>query len=270
MDWITINQTYVRPALSARDSGDIQKAESIFRQGLAATGNDGFVALNFAELLEACVRPEEAKDMFELALRKLPKLKFKQQAKEGLDRVRRQAGEPTPETGSPAGTELRNVATRPAAGEPPRPITQPSTGQTRTATQAKLIGLISCTNHKKKCPCTARELYSESVSFPKHLAFAEDKYDRVYVVSSKHGLVELNQLLSPYDLSLTEYTAEERAAWAKFIAARLRLEGVTTDDTVYIHASDVYAAPLRDALDTYGIQCRIIDFDRSPNANDVD
>ena len=87
MNWREINERYVRPALSAWKSGDPAAAETIFKEGLEATGNDGFVALKYAEFLEDAGRLEEAQRMFKIGLEKLPKPEFKQAAREGLQRI---------------------------------------------------------------------------------------------------------------------------------------------------------------------------------------
>jgi tetratricopeptide (TPR) repeat protein len=189
---------YLRRAISAWDAGRIEEGEVIFKEGLAATGNDGYVALKYGECLEALGRLEEAKAMLGLALCKLPMEKYKQQAREALDRITRllaanKDGETAPEKPKMPGTR---------------------------------IGLISCTKRKKDYVCTARELYSESPNFNWWLSFAEGNYAHTYVVSAKHGLMELTQILYPYDRRLDEYNEGEREAWASFIAARLRLDGV--------------------------------------------
>jgi tetratricopeptide (TPR) repeat protein len=224
-DWDDTNSKYVWPALSAWRAGRIEEAEAIFKEGLAATADDGFVALNYGECLEGAGRLEEAKGRYALALRKLPMERYRQQAREALDRI----------------TKLLE-ANKPAEMPPEKP-----------KMPGARIGLISCTKRKKDYACTARELYGESPDFKWWLGFAEENYARTYVVSAKHGLVELTQILSPYDRRLDDYNEREREAWALFIAARLRLDGVSAEHTVYITASEKYAGPLSRALQEYGI-----------------
>src|SRR5208337_1997791 len=182
MTWKEINEKYVRPATSAWEAGRVEEAEAIFKEGLAATGNDGYVALQYGNCLEATGRLEEAKERYELALCKLPMEKYKQQAKEGLDRV------------------ARSLAVSKAGESAPPKRRMPGTR----------IGLISCTKRKKDYVCTARELYSESPNFNWWLSFAEENYARTYVISAKHGLVELTQILHPYERRLDEYDEGER------------------------------------------------------------
>jgi tetratricopeptide (TPR) repeat protein len=240
-DWDDTNSKYVRPALSAWGAGRIEEAEAIFKEGLAATRGDGFVALKYGECLEALGRLEEAKERYALALGRLPMEKYRQQAREALDRITRllEANKPT-ET----------------APEKPR---MPGTR----------IGLISCTKRKKDYVCTARELYSESPDFKRWLSFADENYAHTYVVSAKHGLIELTQILCPYDRRLDDYNEREREAWALFIAARLRLDGVGPEHTVYITANEMYASPLTRALQEYGIKTVTLALEHKPTPDEM-
>lgn len=259
MDWKTINSRYVNPALEAAKAGQVGEAERLFREGLAASHEDGFVALRFAEFLESLARADEARRLFELALRKLPKADWKLKAKEGLERL----AATSPSRPSPEVVAQEYASDwKPTSGGLERLAPQSLTASAR-------VGLLSCTKNKKHYACTARELYSESDSFRRHLPFAESQYAKTFVASAKHGLVALDQLLAPYDFNLGDYDVEERDVWARFIAARLHLEGIGENHSVYIHATDKYGIPLRDALDRYRISSRIIDFEGVPTEEDL-
>jgi hypothetical protein len=132
------------------------------------------------------------------------------------------------------------------------------------------VGLLSCTRNKKPYVCTARELYSESENFRRHLASAESHYSKTFVASAKHGLVALDQLLAPYDFNLDEYTVDERDVWARFIASRLHHEGIGELSWVHIHATHKYAIPLREALDRYLFVSVIHDWESDPAEEDLD
>jgi hypothetical protein len=262
VDWKTINSRYVHPAIEAARAGRVDEAERLFQEGLAATREDGYVALRFAEFLEPPRRADDARRLFELALRKLPKTEWQQKAKEGLERLRASTGTPSPE--GAAGT--REPIRARGSAEQLSPIPG---AHSATATTLARVGLLSCTRNKKRYVCTARELYSESENFRRHLAFAETHYAKTFVASAQYGLVTLDQLLAPYDFNLDEYDVEERDVWARWIAARLHHEGVGETHTVYIHATHKYGAPLRDALDRYGIRTRILDFEGTPTEEDL-
>jgi hypothetical protein len=115
------------------------------------------------------------------------------------------------------------------------------------------IGLITCTREKKAHACQARDLYSVSPKFVRHLEFAEEHYQKVFVVSARHGLVSLNQVLAPYDCYLGDFTEAEKAGWAAFIAACLRHEGMRAGDMVHIHSNEMYGEYLTLSLAPYQV-----------------
>ena len=60
------------------------------------------------------------------------------------------------------------------------------------------IAIVACGQSKTDYPAPARELYTSS-TFRLNLAAAEAIAGRVLVLSARHGLVELDQVLDPYD-----------------------------------------------------------------------
>jgi len=114
------------------------------------------------------------------------------------------------------------------------------------------IALIGCTGPKTSRPTQARHLYRTAL-FRARLAYAEANYDAVFIVSARHGLVHPNQVIEPYDLSLTSLSARARRAWAGRVAAALkRRVGATAH--VDLFASQPYIAVLRPALERAGFQ----------------
>jgi tetratricopeptide (TPR) repeat protein len=243
MDWKQINPRYVHPAIEAWKSGDARKAESLFGEGMAASGNDGWVAFKYGEFLETEGRLAEAQEKLQIAVRRLPLLNRKREAEEVLERV---------------GQAIQRAG----------PV-EDGSGKPESVATGRRIGLVSCTCKKKKYSCTARELYSESSSFRRHLEFAERHYGSTFVVSAKHGLVELTQLLAPYSLSLEEYEEEERDHWAEFIVARLRLDGAGSNCVVYVHADDLYRRHLCAALERQGIPSRWFAWEGTPTPENL-
>ncbi len=86
-DWRNVNIQYVYPAVDLWQKGKLPEAETIFLKGLDATNNDGFIALNYAQLLEEVKRLDEANKMYEIAWSTLSEPKNKGKAKKGLERV---------------------------------------------------------------------------------------------------------------------------------------------------------------------------------------
>lgn len=244
MNWKQINQQYVVAAISAWRQGRNEAAEAIFQQGLLDTGKDGFLCMKYAEFLRDTGRFSEAKQYFEIAANKLPLPQYKKLALEGLESVNQLLS-------------ARKSGIKDAS-------------QQQVKSKGLKVGLISCTRDKKSFPCSARRLYSESAKFSACLEFAEAHYDRIFVVSAKHGLVRLDELLNHYDLSLEELTERARNSWAEEIAKSLGSEGITIYDTVYIHATALYTEHLRRALEKSGIKVIAFDFDRVPTPKEIE
>jgi len=67
------------------------------------------------------------------------------------------------------------------------------------------IAIISCKKLKQTYPCSVREMYSKSPLFRSQLKFCElVGYDEIYVMSVKYGLVGLDDVIKPYDLTLSK------------------------------------------------------------------
>lgn len=97
------------------------------------------------------------------------------------------------------------------------------------------IALISCTKKKKKYPCKAEELYSESTLFTKALEYVKSQnYDKYFIISALYGLVHPDQIIEPYNITLNKMKKEERYNWSLNVYNDLMLiKG--------IHSVDFYA-----------------------------
>ena len=106
------------------------------------------------------------------------------------------------------------------------------------------VTLISCTNAKRDREAPARLLYDESAYFRKMRAWARSRGDPWYILSAKHGLVEPNEPIAPYD---KRGLSKSQAAT---IAATLSARGV---GRVYVCAGRDYLDALTPALEGHSI-----------------
>ena len=83
------------------------------------------------------------------------------------------------------------------------------------------IALISCSKAKKNYCCAAKELYSASNLFNLSYQYAKATCDKIYILSSKYGLVEENEILQPYEKVLPKYFTVANKAWADEIFSKL-------------------------------------------------
>ncbi len=102
------------------------------------------------------------------------------------------------------------------------------------------VVLISCVSKKLSVPVAARDLYVSSL-FRMGLRYAESRTpDAIYILSAKHGLVELDQQLSPYEESLIGRSDAEIAQWAQGVVQQLGRKANLADDHFLILAGERY------------------------------
>lgn len=110
----------------------------------------------------------------------------------------------------------------------------------------KRIALVGCGKEKLDRAAPARQLYTGQL-FRASIARAEANFEQVFILSAKHGVLDLDQVAEPYDLSMRELADWERAEWAHVVMA-WHLAGrfsVTTHLELEVFAGDAYVEPLR-------------------------
>ena len=85
---------------------------------------------------------------------------------------------------------------------------------------ALTVYLVSCVSKKREQPCAARDLFV-SDWFRKVRRFVEASECPWYILSAKHGLVSPDQVIAPYEQTLSKTRAAERLAWGEQVAAQL-------------------------------------------------
>jgi hypothetical protein len=82
------------------------------------------------------------------------------------------------------------------------------------------ICLVSCCKTKLSRQAKAEDLY-QSPLFKKSRALAEAAFDRWFILSAKHGLVDPEQILRPYDKTLLRMSKPERLAWSELVTEQI-------------------------------------------------
>ena len=84
------------------------------------------------------------------------------------------------------------------------------------------VYLISCSNGKIDKSAPAAELYTSPL-FAKSLSYsrknAEDDY--INILSAKYHLVALNQVIAPYDLTLKNFSRQDKKDWANKVYSQI-------------------------------------------------
>ncbi len=82
------------------------------------------------------------------------------------------------------------------------------------------IYLVSCVSLKQSVPCEAKELY-RSNWFQKARAYVESMDMPWYILSARHGLINPDEVIAPYEQTLNEMPISERRAWAEKVGGQL-------------------------------------------------
>jgi hypothetical protein len=84
------------------------------------------------------------------------------------------------------------------------------------------IVLIACSSRKGARPAKAADLYQSSL-FCKSLAYARSlRPDAIYILSAKHGLLRLEDVIAPYNATLNKMTRATSRKWAQRVIDQLR------------------------------------------------
>lgn len=117
----------------------------------------------------------------------------------------------------------------------------------------KTIYLISCCKEKLPVAAKAKDLY-QSKGFKHRLSYARfQKADEILILSAKYYIVELDQVLEPYDVCLSNETVGEQKKWAEICIAALKSKYDLTKDKFVILASEDYYKNLigQNRIETY-------------------
>lgn len=85
------------------------------------------------------------------------------------------------------------------------------------------VTFISCSSKKLDRRSKAKDLYISplfklNLEYSKHL-----KVDKTYILSAKYGLLELNDEIEPYDVTLKCMNVIEKKNWASMVLKQLKM-----------------------------------------------
>ena len=84
---------------------------------------------------------------------------------------------------------------------------------TRKGGPARRIGLVGCVKDKAPIARPAKELY-QSLLFQGRRRYVEQSCSEWWILSALHGLVDPNDVLEPYDVTLNDASVSERRRWS--------------------------------------------------------
>lgn len=112
------------------------------------------------------------------------------------------------------------------------------------------VALVSCGKAKTYVASSASELYTSGL-FRAAKRYAELHFDKWYVLSAKHGLLDPTSIVEPYEVSLSELPRVARSEWAIQVTSMLASE-LPKPAYIELLAGQLYSAVLRRMLEAEG------------------
>jgi len=117
------------------------------------------------------------------------------------------------------------------------------------------IALISCTKLKQSYSCQAQEMYLPSQLFKKASHYIKKQnYDKWFILSAKYGLLNPNNIIKPYDLTLNNMKSEEVKKWSEKVFNQLVICNI---DEIDFYTGEKYRKYLIPLLEEKNIICNI-------------
>jgi len=116
-----------------------------------------------------------------------------------------------------------------------------------------VVVLVSCVSRKLPHRARARDLYTSAL-FQYALQYAQRlSPDRICVLSAKYGLVQLDQEIEPYNVTLKDMSVRERKEWARRVCQQMDRCCDLERDHFVILAGEKYREYLLPHLKSYEI-----------------
>jgi hypothetical protein len=115
------------------------------------------------------------------------------------------------------------------------------------------IVLISCVSEKLSHKSKAKDLYVSKL-FQGNFNYARLlNPDKIFVLSAKYGLVDLEMEIEPYDKTLNNISSKERREWADDVLAQIKEEADLEKDEFIFLAGEKYREYLLPHISNYQI-----------------
>ena len=109
-----------------------------------------------------------------------------------------------------------------------------------------MIVFLSCVAEKNDHRCAAKDLYISPL-FQKSYAYAQQlNPDHIYILSAKYYLLELDDVISPYNLTLKDMDAESKRIWADKVVEKMKEKSIDFNEDVVFLTGTVYYQYLLD------------------------
>lgn len=102
------------------------------------------------------------------------------------------------------------------------------------------IVFISCVKSKRQTSCAAQDMYVSPL-FKRMLKYARTlNPNKIFILSAEYGLLQLDDVINPYEKTLINMKVHERKIWANCVLEQLRKEADLQSDRFVILAGSLY------------------------------
>lgn len=110
---------------------------------------------------------------------------------------------------------------------------------------------LSCVSEKEDHRCKAKDMYISPL-FKKSFQVAQKMHpDKIYILSAKHYLLGLNDVIEPYNLTLNDMGVEERQKWADKVIDIMKKKHINFSEKTYFFAGNNYIEFLKNEFSNY-------------------
>jgi len=97
------------------------------------------------------------------------------------------------------------------------------------------IVLISCVSKKLNVKSSAQKIYISPL-FQKNLKYAKSlNPNKIFILSAKYGLLNLNDLIEPYNKTLNKMNMFEKKEWANLVLIQLKkVTNLEKDEFIFL------------------------------------
>ena len=100
------------------------------------------------------------------------------------------------------------------------------------------IAFISCVKEKRIGKYKAKNLYTSDF-FRKSFGYCLSKYDKIYILSAKYGLLELEEEIENYEMTLNDFSKVEKVEWSVMVYNQMENK-IDDSDDLYFYVGNNY------------------------------
>jgi hypothetical protein len=97
----------------------------------------------------------------------------------------------------------------------------------------RTVALVSCVKSKRPQASRAEHLYTSAL-FQKARSYATQHSDLWFILSARHGLVDPQQIIEPYEQTLNNASPAARREWARHVHTQMGDAGLLTPETRFL------------------------------------